>query len=121
MAIGGGKERDLRIMGVYPDYAQIRNLLVLSGRFFDKQDSQAHNKVGLIGPKLAIELYGSEQAALGKTVKLSGLPFTIIGIFRERVDTFEQSEVDRKCHADSLHCNPLFSGNANGETDFLLH
>jgi putative ABC transport system permease protein len=26
-------------------------------------------------------------------VKLNGLPFTIIGIFRERVDTFEQSEV----------------------------
>jgi putative ABC transport system permease protein len=93
VAIGGGKERDLRIMGVYPDYEKIRNLLVLSGRFFDQQDSQAHNKVGVIGPKLAIDLYGSEQAALGKTVKLSGLPFTIIGIFRERVDTFEQSEV----------------------------
>jgi putative ABC transport system permease protein len=93
VAVGGGKERDLQIMGVYPDYEQIRNLVILAGRFFDKQDSQAHNKVGVIGPKLAIQLYGSEEAALGKTLKLSGLPFTIIGIFRERVDTFEQSEV----------------------------
>jgi putative ABC transport system permease protein len=93
VAVGGGKERDLQIMGVYPDYEQIRNLVILSGRFFDQQDSQAHNKVGVIGPKLAIQLYGSEEAALGKTLKLSGLPFTIIGIFRERVDTFEQSEV----------------------------
>jgi putative ABC transport system permease protein len=93
VAVGGGKERDLQIMGVYPEYEQIRNLIVLSGRFFDQEDSQAHNKVGVIGPKLAIQLYGSEEAALGRTVKLSGLPFTIIGIFRERVDTFEQSEV----------------------------
>src|SRR5208337_4452596 len=93
VAIGGGKERDLQIMGVYPAYQQIRNLLILSGRFFDQQDSQAHNKVGVITPKLAIELYGSEQASLGRTVKLSGLPFTIIGTFRERVDTFGQSEV----------------------------
>ncbi|MGA7293673.1 MAG: ABC transporter permease [Terriglobales bacterium] len=93
VSIGDGKERDLQIMGVYPDYEQIRNLVILSGRFFDQQDSQAHNKVGVIGPKLATQLYGSEQAALGKTVKLSGLPFTIIGTFRERVDTFEQSEV----------------------------
>jgi putative ABC transport system permease protein len=93
VAVGGGKERDLQIMGVYPDYEQIRNLVILSGRFFDSQDSQAHNKVGVIGPKLAIQLYGSEQAALGKTIKLSDLPFTIIGIFRERVDTMEQSEV----------------------------
>lgn len=91
--VGNGKERDLQIMGVYPEYLQVRNLVVLSGRFFDRQDSQAHNKVGVITQELAEELYGSGQGALGKTVKLSGLPFTIVGIFRERVDTFGQSEV----------------------------
>src|SRR3974390_760988 len=91
--VGNGKERDLQIIGVYPEYLRVRNLVVLAGRFFDKQDSQAHNKVGVITPKLAEELYGSGAAALGKTVKLSGLPFTIIGVFRERVDTFGQSEV----------------------------
>ncbi len=91
--VGNGKERDLQILGVYPEYLQVRNLVVLSGRFFDKQDSQAHNKVGVVTQKLAERLYGSQDAALGKTVKLSGLPFTVIGIFRERVDTFGQSEV----------------------------
>jgi putative ABC transport system permease protein len=93
VAVGGGKERDLQIMGVYPDYQHVRNIVILTGRFFDEQDSRAHNKVGVIMPKLAIQLYGSEQAALGKTLKLSGLPFTIIGTFREGVDTFGQSEV----------------------------
>jgi len=93
VAVGDGKERDLHIMGVAPEYQQVRNIVVLQGRFFDKQDSQAHNKVGLIREKLATELYGSELASLGKTVKISGLPFTIIGIFRERVDTLGQSEV----------------------------
>jgi len=91
--VGNGKERDLQVLGVYPEYLQVRNLVVLSGRFFDKQDSQAHNKVGIVTQKLAEQLYGSQDAALGKTVKLSGLPFTIVGIFRERVDTFGQSEV----------------------------
>ncbi len=93
VAVGGGKERDLQIMGVDPDYQKVRNIIVLQGRFFDQEDSRAHNKVGVITPKLAVQIYGSEQAALGKTVKLSGLPFTIIGTFRERVDTFGQSEV----------------------------
>jgi putative ABC transport system permease protein len=91
--VGNGKERDLQILGVYPEYLQVRNLVVLAGRFFDKQDSQAHNKVGIVTQKLAEQIYGSQEAALGKTVKLSGLPFTIVGIFRERVDTFGQSEV----------------------------
>jgi putative ABC transport system permease protein len=91
--VGSGKERDLQVLGVFPEYLQVRNLVVLSGRFFDKQDSQAHNKVGIVTQKLAEQLYGSQVEALGKTVKLSGLPFTIVGIFRERVDTFGQSEV----------------------------
>jgi putative ABC transport system permease protein len=93
VAIGNGKERDLQIMGVSPDYEHVRNIIVLTGRFFDQEDSQAHNKVGVITSKLAAQIYGSDLAALGKIVKLSGLPFTIIGTFRERVDTFGQSEV----------------------------
>jgi len=51
------------------------------------------NKVGVITEKLAIELYGSPDAAIGKIIKLSGLPFTVVGTFKERVDTFGQSEV----------------------------
>jgi len=91
--IGGGKERDIQILGVYPEYRIVRNLVVLSGRFFDAQDEQAHNKVGVITQKMAAALYGSQEQAIGKVIKLSGLPFTIIGTFRERVDTFGQSEV----------------------------
>jgi putative ABC transport system permease protein len=30
---------------------------------------------------------------MGRVIKLSGLPFTVIGVFRERVDTFGQTEV----------------------------
>jgi len=91
--IGGGKERDLRILGVFPEYSQVRNLVVLSGRFFDAEDEQARNKVGVMQQKLAEEVYGSVDNAVGKNVKVGGLPFTIIGTFRERVNTFGQSEV----------------------------
>jgi putative ABC transport system permease protein len=91
--VGGGKEQDILVLGVSPQYLIVRNLVVLSGRFFDSQDSQAHNKVGVITQKMAEKLYGSTEAAVGKVIKLSGLPFTIIGTFKERVNTFGQSEV----------------------------
>src|SRR5277367_2874716 len=42
--IGNGKERDIRVLGVLPEYSAVRNLVVLSGRFFDAQDEQAHNR-----------------------------------------------------------------------------
>jgi putative ABC transport system permease protein len=93
ISIGGGKQRDLRILGVVPDYSVVRNLVVLSGRFFDAQDEQARNKVGVMQQKLAEQIYGSVDNAIGKVVKVMGLPFTVIGTFRERVNTFGQSEV----------------------------
>ena len=91
--VGNGREKDVSILGVDPDYLHVRNLVVPSGRFFDKDDSQAHNKVGVITEKMAIEVYGSSQSAVGRVIKLTGLPFTIIGTFKERVETFGQSEI----------------------------
>jgi putative ABC transport system permease protein len=91
--VGSGKEKEILVLGVYPEYRQVRNLLVPSGRFFDQEDYQAHNKVGVITDKLATAIYGSPQAAVGKIIKLTGLPFTVVGTFRERVDTFGQSEI----------------------------
>jgi putative ABC transport system permease protein len=91
--IGGGKESDLRILGVMPEYSGVRKLAVLSGRFFDAQDEQARNKVGVMQQRLAEQVYGTVENAVGKVIKLSGLPFTIIGTFRERVNTFGMSEV----------------------------
>lgn len=91
--VGDGKERDIQVLGVYPQYRNVRNLVVAAGRFFDEQDEQAHTKAGLVTEKFAEQVYGSPEAAVGKVIKLSGLPFTIIGTFRERVDTFGQSEV----------------------------
>jgi putative ABC transport system permease protein len=93
IAAGSGKEKDISVMGSAPEYARVRNLIVLSGRFFDAADTASRSKVGVLTEKLAIELYGSADQAVGQTIKLSGLPFTVIGTFKEGVDTFGQSEV----------------------------
>ena len=91
--VGNGKEKDVTILGVNPDYLRVRNLVIPSGRFFDQEDSQAHNKVAVITEKMAVEVFGSPQAAVGKVIKLTGLPFYIIGTFKERVETFGQTEI----------------------------
>jgi putative ABC transport system permease protein len=91
--VPGGKERDVLILGVSSEYQWIRNLVMPSGRFFDDYDTTSRNKVALLTKPLAQRLFGSEDAAVGESIKLNGLPFTIIGTFRERVETFGQSEI----------------------------
>jgi len=41
----------------------------------------------------AREMFGSEDAAIGKEFSIQGIPFTIVGIFKESVDTFGQTEI----------------------------
>jgi putative ABC transport system permease protein len=94
ISVGGGKQSDILILGVDPEYLRVRNLKVLAGRFFDIEDSSGHNKVAVITEKLALKLFGASAPAIGQMIKLSGgLPFTIVGVFKESVDTFGQSEI----------------------------
>jgi putative ABC transport system permease protein len=93
IAIGNGMRRETMLLGVSPQYKQVRNLQVKAGRFFDDQDARTHTKVtDIVGP-MAIELYGSYQAAIGQTISIHGIPFTVIGVFTESTDTFGQSEI----------------------------
>jgi putative ABC transport system permease protein len=94
ISVGNGKEQDISILGVFPEYLQVRNLVMLAGRFLDNEDYQGRNKVGVITEKLAAKLFRNSESAVGQVIKLNGLPFTVIGVFKERVETFGQSEVE---------------------------
>ena len=93
IAVGGGRQRDLLILGVSSEYPTVRNLMVVSGRFFGSEESMTREKVALVTQQLARRLYGNEDSAVGQIIKISGLPFTVIGSFKEKVDTFGQSEI----------------------------
>ena len=91
--VGNGKQRDMLILGVDPEYVTVRRIVVSSGRFFDQQDSQSHHKVALVTEDFAARQYGGIEFASGHEITIQGLPFVVIGTFRERVETFGQSEI----------------------------
>jgi len=88
-----GKEERLMVIGSDEFYKPVRNLVLLAGRFMDTGDVDLRQKVALMTEKLAKRLYGTQDAALGKTIKLHGLQFTVIGTFKEKVESFGQSEL----------------------------
>jgi putative ABC transport system permease protein len=93
IGIGGGKERDILVLGVSPQYSSVRNLQILAGRFFDDEDSMSRAHVAVVTQQFAQRVYGGQGAAVDQNIKINGLPFVIIGTFRERVETFGQSEI----------------------------
>ncbi len=89
-----GREQRLLVIGSDEYYKPVRNIQVLAGRFLEAGDLSLRQKVALLTKKLAAKLYGSQNAAIGQTVKIRGLQFTVIGTFKEKVDTFGQSELN---------------------------
>jgi putative ABC transport system permease protein len=88
-----GHEEDIAILGADQYYPVVRNLSLLGGRFFDGTEVAQRAHVALPTEKLARRLFGSQTEAIGRTVKLHGLPFTIIGTFKEKVSTYGATEL----------------------------
>ena len=88
-----GKDQDIQVIGTDEYYKPVRNMIVLSGRFLDSSDVALRQKVCLLTKKLAERLYGSTSAALGNVIKIHELQFTVIGTFKEKVESFGQSEL----------------------------
>ena len=88
-----GKDQDIQVIGTDEYYKPVRNMIVLSGRFLDSSDVALRQKVCLLTKKLAERLYGSQAAALGNVIKIHDLQFTVIGTFKEKVESFGQSEL----------------------------
>jgi len=90
---GGGVVKDTLVLGVSPEYQQIRNLLVPVGRFLDDQDDLAHIECAVVTEPFARARFGSADAAVGQTFEIDRIPFTIIGVFKEAVTDFGNSEI----------------------------
>jgi putative ABC transport system permease protein len=91
-----GRLRDVQLLGTDHEYPRVRNLVILAGRTLDFSDVDFRQRVAVITQSLAERLYGNRpQNAIGQTLKLYGLQFTIVGVFREKTDTFGLSEVTR--------------------------
>ncbi len=93
ISFGGGVVKDTLVLGVSPQYRYVRNLIVLAGRYFDEEDEAAHIKCAVVTMPFAREMFGSSEAAIGRDFSIQGVPFTIIGTFKESVDTFGETEI----------------------------
>ncbi|HEY1207488.1 MAG: ABC transporter permease [Bryobacteraceae bacterium] len=88
-----GREEDVTVIGSDQYYNPVRNLVVLAGRPLDSSDVTLSQKVALVTERLGKRLFGGQEAAIGKTIKIHGLDFTVVGTFKEKVESFGLSEL----------------------------
>lgn len=76
---GGGHIKIVWTYGVTPQVAPIRNFVVGEGRFINADDVERRRRVVVIGAKVEERLFG-RRSALGKTVRIDGHPFRVVGV-----------------------------------------
>jgi putative ABC transport system permease protein len=113
ISFGAGSVKDTLILGVSPDYQRVRNLLVPNGRFFDDADDSAHIKCAVVTQAFARARYGSDDEAVGQTFEIEGIPFTVIGVFKEAVDDFGESEIADQTILIPYSVAKYFTGSEN--------
>ncbi|HOP06142.1 MAG TPA: ABC transporter permease [candidate division Zixibacteria bacterium] len=81
--IGGSSNWSTEIYGVDIDYFDIRNWQLESGAFFEQKDINGKRKVALLGKTVADELF-PDQDPVGQTVRIRNIPFSVIGVLKEK-------------------------------------
>ena len=84
--------------GVTPNYLEITNLVMKSGRFLTEADENQRRNVLVVGVNTVEALFpGHEDDAVGKVVRMNGSTWEIIGVIEKRkAGFFGENEEDRK-------------------------
>jgi len=72
-----------RVSGVEPQYQEIRTIELEYGRNFAWQDEQQVARIAIVGFDVCEQLFG-KRSALGETVTLNGMPYTVVGKIRKK-------------------------------------
>ena len=72
------------IRGVYPIYGEIRNEVPLQGRWISQEDFVERRRVVFLGGRLREKLFGG-RPAVGETVQIAGVHFTVIGVMDRKM------------------------------------
>jgi putative ABC transport system permease protein len=76
-----------QVIGTTPEYMPATNTPVGTGASFTKQDVDTTARVILLGQTAATELFGRANSAVGQTIKLGAVDFTVLGVLASKDST----------------------------------
>jgi putative ABC transport system permease protein len=82
-----GEPEAVTILGTTPSYPEVRNLVLVSGRFLTDREEESGEKVTMLSRELAQRLYGDRPPPVDEDLRLFGLRFKVVGVYREGVES----------------------------------
>ena len=80
----GGEQTSPDVLGVTPEYFQVRNYNVSEGEFITEEHMLGRASVVLLGSEVAENLFGHADGVTGETIRIEGQPFRVIGVLESK-------------------------------------
>jgi putative ABC transport system permease protein len=94
--VRGLKSGAYNVYGDYPDIQFQEPMKILQGRFLNQNDIEDKRKVAVIGEGVVKGLYDFDEEPLGSYIKIQGVNFMVIGIYKKRGFGGGNAEEDQK-------------------------
>jgi putative ABC transport system permease protein len=88
---GNRKMRMVSVHGAEPDYMEVENFPLASGRSLQDRDELDRASVCVLGSEVADQLFGPLDP-LGREIRLAGTPLTVVGVGSRKGSSFGQSQ-----------------------------
>ncbi len=79
-----GKDLDIGVSGVTPNFPIVRNWEPTVGQFFSASDFEERGRVAVLGSEVYNELFAQDEYPVDQTVYINNLAFQVIGVMEER-------------------------------------
>lgn len=81
--VASGNNTNSTVIGVQPDYAQVRNISPAAGSFITEAQVRSLGRVAVLGPIVSQDLFGDSDA-VGKTIRINKVNFKVIGVLQSK-------------------------------------
>lgn len=107
-----------QMIGADPNYADIQNPQIFSGRFINDADNNGERHVAVIGKKVATQLYPGINTPEGKMIDINGSAYSVIGVIGDQSEVKLNGSLDESVLVPS---STFRRANGYGDNvDFLM-
>ncbi|MCX5765169.1 MAG: ABC transporter permease, partial [Gemmatimonadetes bacterium] len=79
------KNTNTSIVGSTSNYPEVRKYEIATGRFFTNTEDQTRQRVAVLGPTVVANLgLQSNEAIIGEQIRIRGIQFTVVGVFKSK-------------------------------------
>jgi putative ABC transport system permease protein len=85
--VAGENSQSASVTAIDGNYAEAKSITVTAGNFISAYDNEIRARAVVLGPDMVTELWSQGYNPVGKTVRINGIVFTVVGVTKAKTSS----------------------------------